>query len=111
MKIRAGWRYRAVVLGEGEFEGILLGPAGVDVWREGGGEVHMKRWNLQLDGGETIEVQEASLGVIEPRSLGQQAGPVTCPTCKGAGSRQKPGGYATQRCGNCSGEGILYPAS
>jgi hypothetical protein len=31
-----------MVQGEGEFEGILAGPAGVDVWREGG-EVQTKR--------------------------------------------------------------------
>jgi hypothetical protein len=109
MKIQVGWRYRAVVLGEGEFEGLLLGPAGVDVWREGGGEVHMPRWQLRLDDGSVIEVQEAELAVLNPRGLGDQGGPVSCPACEGKGSRPKPDGISLVKCGNCDGEGILYP--
>lgn len=111
IRIQAGWRYRAVVQGEGEFEGTLLGPAGVDTWREGGGEVHMKCWAVQLDNGETIEVQEATLGPINPRGIGRQLGPTICAACQGAGTRPKPGSLASQLCGNCSGEGIAYPPS
>lgn len=110
MKIQIGWRYRAGHLGEGEFEGVLAEPAGADLWREGGGgEVVMPRWKLRLDNGETIEVQEAELTVIEPRGIGAQAGPVACPACDGTGAKPKPGGVSVGLCGNCDGEGILYP--
>jgi hypothetical protein len=109
MRIQQGWRYGAVVLGEGRFEGVLEGPAGADVWREGGGEVVMKRWNLRLDNGDFFEVQEAELTVIEPRGLGRQPGPVTCASCGGTGGRPKPGGMTREICGKCGGAGIAYP--
>jgi len=109
VKIQRGWRYRAIVHGEGDFEGILGGPAGVDIWREGGGETVMARHLLHLDDGSTIEVQEVSLTVIQPRGIGPQAGPVTCPACEGSGVVPKPGKLVRGHCGNCGGEGILYP--
>lgn len=73
MKIQTGWRYRAVVLGDGEFEGVLGGPAGVDTWQERGGEVRMPRWQLHLDEGQVIEVQEAELGVMDAQRIGTAA--------------------------------------
>jgi hypothetical protein len=109
MKIQPGWRYGAVVLGQGRFEGFLEGPAGADVLSEGGGEVVMKRWNLRLDDGDLLEVQEAELTVTEPRRLGQQPGPITCPACKGTGGRAKPRSLTREICGRCKGEGIAYP--
>jgi DnaJ-class molecular chaperone len=110
MKIQSGWRYGATVLGEGSFEGVLEGPAGADVWREGGGgEVVMKRWLLRLDDGATINVQEVELTVIEARGLGAQAGPVACGACQGSGAREKPRAMTSAICGNCGGDGIAYP--
>ena len=109
MKIQTGWRYRASVPG-GELEGVLGVTTGTDVWPEGGGEVRVARWELHLDDGRTVEVQEVALAPMERRGLGPQPGPFRCPACEGTGSRAKPKQLAASICGNCSGEGILYPA-
>jgi hypothetical protein len=53
-------------LGEGEVEGVLVGPAGVDRWSEGGGEALMPRWELRLDDGRVIDVQEAAPTLVNP---------------------------------------------
>jgi hypothetical protein len=111
MRIQAGWRYRAVVQGEGEFEGVLTGPAAPDLWAEGGGEVVMPRWVMQLDSGERINVQEACLAVLPARTIGRHPGPVACGACKGTGGRPKRGSLSREICGNCGGEGITYPDS
>jgi len=109
MRMQGGWRYRSVILGEGEVEGVLVGPAPPDVWAEGGGEVVMRRWRLQLDDGPLIDVQEATLTVIKPRGLGPHPGPVACSACQGTGSRPTRGRPTMSVCGNCGGEGISYP--
>jgi hypothetical protein len=110
MKIQIGWRYSATVLGEGELEGVLGVTTGTDLIPEGGGgEVRMTRWELHLDDGETVEVDEAALAPMQARGLGPQPGPVRCPACEGTGSRARPGRLSASFCGNCSGEGILYP--
>jgi hypothetical protein len=109
MKIQPGWRYRVVLMGEGEFEAVLLGPAPPDVWAEGGGEVVMPRWQVRTDDGRVVDVQEAALTVINPRALGPQPGPVACPACEGTGARAKPGQLSKQPCPSCEG-GIAYPA-
>lgn len=111
LRIKTGWRYRAVVMGEGELEGVLGATTGMTVIPEGGrGEVRMARWELRLDDGETVEVDEAALSPMQPRGLGPQPGPVRCPACEGTGSRARPGRLTASVCGNCSGAGILYPA-
>ena len=109
MKIQPGWRYRVVVLGEGEFEAVLVGPAPPDVWKEGGGEVVMPRWQLRTDNGQVVEVQEASLNVLPPGNLGPQPGPVQCPHCEGTGTVPKPGTLSKRACPSCE-SGVLYPA-
>lgn len=112
MRIQTGWRYRASVPGEGELEGVLGAMTGGGVIAEGGGgEVRMVRWELHLDDGQTVEVDEVALAPMRPRGLGPQPGPVHCPACEGTGSRARPGRLTASPCGNCSGEGILYPAA
>ena len=110
MKIQTGWRYSATVMGEGELEGVLGGMTGTTVIPEGGGgEVRMNRWELHLDDGETVEVDEIALAPMQPRGLGPQPGPVQCPACEGTGSRARPGRLTASICGNCSGDGVFYP--
>jgi hypothetical protein len=109
MKIKAGWRYGAVRLGVGRVEGDLESPAPPDIWQEGGGEVVMPRWNLRLDDGQQVDVQEAELTVIEPRGIGTQPGPAACPTCAGTGGSPRPGAIAPSRCLSCDGKGVIYP--
>lgn len=109
LRIQPGWRYGAVVLGEGEFEGVLVWPAAPDVWREAGGEIVMMRWTLRLDDGTLIEVQEAELTVMTARELGPQPGPVGCGACRGSGSRPRPGSMARAACPSCGGGGVSYP--
>jgi hypothetical protein len=113
MRIKAGWRYRAVIHGEGEFEGVLVEPAGADVRREGGdSEVVMPRWVFRLDDGTLMEVQEATLTLLDPKNLGMgaAAGPFQCPACKGEGKKQQLGSGPPNDCVVCQGEGIVYPS-
>jgi hypothetical protein len=101
MRIQTGWRYRASVPGEGELEGVLGVMMGGDVMAEGGGgEVRMMRWELHLDDGQTVEVDEVALAPMQPRGIKSQPGPVLCPACDGTGSRVRQGRLAASTCGN-----------
>ena len=71
----------------------------------------MTRWELHLDDGQTVEVDEVALAPMQARLVGPQLGPIHCPACKGTGKRAHPEPIMSTNCGSCSGEGIAYPAN
>ena len=64
VEFKIGERYVAAVVGEGEFEVMLLSPAPPKWFPEAGGPLVVPMWHVRRDDGHVFKIEETALKLL-----------------------------------------------